>query len=222
MFVFPTMCKEIKEKFLKKKKRKGIIHSKPNSKGPKQEQPGTVLWHHLQDIIMGCHVFVFIGLHNYAVPPKIKMKGETQIACVSQQVHGCSTLHWVMLPEVQICDMPVSTEACTSFPLEFLDLFCECFAYMYACMCKLGAHSNQRRTLNALELELWTAVSCHVSAGNRTCILCKDKYFYPLNHLSSPWVNFLKTTRQSPFFLFPLLPTSLCFLFLENLSTPCK
>lgn len=46
--------------------------------------------------------------------------------------------------------------------------------------CKLGAHSNQRRTLNALELELWTAVSCHVSAGNRTWILCKEKYFYPL------------------------------------------
>lgn len=183
-----------------------------------------MLGHHLQDIIMGLHVFIFIGLYNYAVPPKIKMKGETQIACVSRQVGGCSTLHWVMLPEVQIlwlASLHRSMHQFSSWIFRFI-FWVFCLHVRLHAKCKLGACNNQRRTLNALELELWTSVSCHVSAGNRTCILCKEKYFYPLNHLSSPWVNFLKTTRYSPFFLFPLLPTSLCFLFLENLSTPCK
>lgn len=183
-----------------------------------------MLWHHLQDVITGLHVFVLIGLYNYAVPPKIKMKGEkTDCVCIQTGawLQHTTLSHAPRGADLWLASLGRSMHLFSSWIYRFI-LWVFCLHVCLHATCKLGARSNQRRTLNALELEFRTAVSCHVSAGNRTYILCKEKYFYPLNHLSSPWVNFLKTTRYSPFFLFPLLPTSLCFLFLENLSTLCK
>lgn len=42
-----------------------------------------------------------------------------------------------------------------------------CFAFMYICVqCVYRTCGGQKKALNSLELELLTAVSCHVGIGN--------------------------------------------------------
>lgn len=44
---------------------------------------------------------------------------------------------------------------------------CECFAFMHVCTLYVsGAHGDQKRVLDPLELELETVMRHHVGAGN--------------------------------------------------------
>lgn len=65
-------------------------------------------------------------------------------------------------------------------------------------MCIPSDHWGQRRALDALEMELQTVVSPHISAGNWTRTLCKSsKCSWQLSHLSIPAPLFYKTMWSS-------------------------
>lgn len=52
----------------------------------------------------------------------------------------------------------------------FLFYLYDRFTCMNACMCTmftLGAHRDQKKASESLELDLWTGISCHVGAENR-------------------------------------------------------
>lgn len=47
--------------------------------------------------------------------------------------------------------------------------------YLHDCLCFAGGvHGDQKKALDALELELETVVSHHVGTGTQTQILCKN------------------------------------------------
>lgn len=47
-----------------------------------------------------------------------------------------------------------------------------------------GAHRSQKKSLDPLELDLWTAVSHHMGAGNHTQVFHKSsKCLWTLSHL---------------------------------------
>lgn len=60
-----------------------------------------------------------------------------------------------------------------------------CFVQAWWC------HRGQKRPMDLLELEFWMAVSHHVGARTRSWVSYKNsKSSYPLNHLSSPLIDF--------------------------------
>lgn len=229
MFVLPTMCKEIKEKFLKKKKiTKGIIHSKPNSKGPKhglQEQPGTMLWHHLQDAIMGCHVCVFIGLYNYAVRPKFifRMEGRgTDCACIptGAWLQRTTLSHAPRDADLRLPSLHRSTH-------QFLPWIFRFILWVFHLTCTPACHVQAWSPQQSAE-DFKSPGTGVMDSGELPC-QCWESNLYPLQGevFLILWIIFpvhesISLRQPDSLFLFPLLPTSLCFLFLGNLSIPCK
>ena len=70
----------------------------------------------------------------------------------------------------------------------------ECFAFLYVyhlCVCVCVVSSEVRRELGTPKLELKVVVRFYVGIGNRTCVLCKNKYSQLLSHLSRPRLLFL-------------------------------
>lgn len=65
---------------------------------------------------------------------------------------------------------------CSSFKIY---LFCfmhmSPFTLMYVWVTYACPQRGQRRVSDPLEPELGTVVSCHISAGNQTYVLCKNK-----------------------------------------------
>lgn len=77
---------------------------------------------------------------------------------------------------------------------------------LHICLCnKSGAHGNQKRALDPLELKLLTIVSHHVGIGNPAWVLCKsNNCFYLLSHPSSisviyPFTGGEEGLRCNPF-----------------------
>lgn len=75
---------------------------------------------------------------------------------------------------------------------QFLNIFKENFYFICTCLSiRLSITDVQdpggQKASGPLELDLWTVMSCHVSAGNRAQVLCKcSKCYSLLSHLSSP------------------------------------
>ena len=74
------------------------------------------------------------------------------------------------------------------FKFLFISYVYECTVCMQICAPMSCSAAEVRRGHQIpLELELQTVVSCHVSAGNGTQVLCKsNQYSLLLSHLSSP------------------------------------